>query len=193
MTISDRNNPDDDSTKVMYTKADSGQETVIIPGRGSTGPVAGKVIGIAGGKAGDNTVFVPAQLGAQPQQPEQAFEPVVGWVVVTDGPGKGHFRPMYYGLNSIGRGEDLRIVLDFNDQRISREAHAFLIYDEIERKFFVKDNGKSNIVRLNGNMVLTPTEMHDRDVLTIGQTTLLFIALCNEKFDWLGSNAPTTA
>jgi hypothetical protein len=198
MSNSGGKSSDDDATKVIYNKVDRLQQTVMVPDRNAPDAVAGKVIGIAdvrgakmpgqdGAGKGDATVFVPAQAGQTAQG--TAFDPVVGWLVVIDGPGRGQFRPVYYGQNSLGRGEDLRIALDFGDQRISREAHAFVIYDEYERQFFVKDNGKSNIVRLNGNMVLTPTEIKTRDTISVGQTTLLFVALCDGTFDWLANDA----
>ena len=110
---------------------------------------------------------------------------MVGWLTVISGPGKGSFRPIFYGQNSLGRDPKQRIPLDFGDQRISRETHAFVVYDDVQRKFFIRDNGKSNLVRHNGNAVLTPTEINDRDQITIGETTLVFIALCNANFDWL--------
>jgi hypothetical protein len=110
-----------------------------------------------------------------------------------EGPGRGQFRPIHYGQNAVGRGQDLRVSIDFGDQRISREAHAFVIYDEMQRKFFVRDNGKSNIVRLNGNAVLAPTQLGDRDTISIGDTTLLFVPLCDQNFDWLAGNASATA
>jgi len=133
----------------------------------------------------DETIFV------SPAGPK--FDPVVGWLVVTSGPGRGQFRPVFYGQNAIGRGPDQRICIDFGDQGISREAHAFIIYDEAQRMFFIRDNGKSNLVRHKGNLVLMPTEMADRDEITIGETSLLFVALCNSTFDWLATNAPDKA
>jgi hypothetical protein len=162
----------DDATKVIYSNTNRGQ-TVIVPNRG-----------------GDKTVMVPAGLEGQSTT---AFDPVVGWLVVVDGPGRGQFRPIFYGQNAVGRGQDLRVSIDFGDQRISREAHAFVVYDEVQRKFFVRDNGKSAIVRLNGNAVLTPTQLRDRDMISIGETTLMFVPLCDQSFDWLAGNAPTTA
>jgi hypothetical protein len=41
--------------------------------------------------------------------------------------------------------------------------------------------------------VLTPTQLRDRDMITIGETTLMFVPLCDQSFDWLAGNAPTTA
>ena len=170
MTSSGSRASDDDATKVMFTKIGGDQPTVMVPGGRD-----------------DDTVMVPA--GAAGAQSKGTFDPVVGWLVVLEGLGRGQFRPIRYGQNGVGRGQDLRISIDFGDQRISRDPHAFVIYDEVQRRFFVRDNGKSNIVRLNGEAVLTHAELHDRDRLTIGETTLLFVALCDQNFDWLGDNA----
>jgi hypothetical protein len=173
MSNSGKRTSDDDATKVIFAKIGGDQPTVLIPGRET------------------DTVMVPS--GVADAQSKGAFDPVVGWLVVTLGLGRGQFRPVRYGQNAVGRGQDLRISIDFGDQRISREPHAYVIYDEVQRKFFIRDNGKSNIVRLNGDAVLTLSELHDRDRILIGETTLLFIALCDENFDWLVSNAAKTA
>ena len=173
MTSSGSGSSHDDATKVIFTKIGGDQPTVMMPGRGG------------------DTVMVPA--GAADAHSKGAFDPVVGWLVVVDGLGRGQYRPVRYGQNAVGRGQDLRISIDFGDQRISREAHAFVIYDEVQRRFFIRDNGKSNIVRLNGEAVLSLSELHDRDRISIGETTLLFVALCDQNFDWLADNAAKTA
>ena len=41
--------------------------------------------------------------------------PVVGWVVVIDGPGKGRSRELTFGMNTIGRASGNRVVLDFGE------------------------------------------------------------------------------
>lgn len=168
------NRSDNEATKVIFHKTVRDERTTtIVPERG-----------------GDETVFKPVQSGAQT---DPSFDPVVGWLVIVGGPGRGNFRPIRYGQNAIGRGENLPLAIDYGDLRISREPHAFLIYDEVKRAFYLRDNGKSNIVRLNGDTVLTPSELRDRDTITIGQTTLLFIALCDASFDWLSGNAANPA
>jgi hypothetical protein len=137
------------------------------------------------------TIFIvtptDAAVGTKP------FDPVVGWLIVVKGPGRGEFRPVFYGQNSIGRDPKQRVSFDFgnaSDPKISRETHAFIIYDDVQRKYFIRDNGKSNLVRHKSNLVMMPTEIQDRDEITIGDTTLLFVALCNSKFDWLAANEP---
>ena len=135
-----------------------------------------------GSSAADQTVLVHQMAGAQKKK---SFDPVVAWLVVTAGPGRGEFRAVKYGQNSVGRGEDQRICLDIGDEKISRDAHAYVVYDERQRKFFVKDGGKSNLIRRNGEPVLAPTEMAHGDLLSLGDTELTFVAFCGPNFDWL--------
>lgn len=122
------------------------------------------------------------------------FNPPVAVLIVVDGPGRGNMCPVYYGQNSLGRGVDQRIALNFGDSRISRDTHAFILFDELDRKFFVRDNGKENIVRVNDAPVMTPTELNSRDRITVGETTLLFLPICDQTFDWLsaGDDDPET-
>lgn len=202
-----------DRTQIVERQGDNtdGDRTVIQGRPNSPGfsmpdqPQRGRVIGTdasphvrtpGGGAAGGasrppgqgETIFLAPQPGLPPGA--APFDPVVGWLIVTKGPGRGNFRGVYYGQNSIGRGPDQRISLDFGDQRISRETHAYLVYDEMHRKYFLRDNGKSNVIRHKNNLVMIPTEIADRDEITIGDTTLLFVALCNATFDWLASDEP---
>lgn len=132
--------------------------------------------------AGGHTVYLPSQLKNADDAP--SFDPVVGWLVVKAGPGRGQCCLIHYGQNSIGRGNSQRISLDFGDERISRDAHAFIIFDDKQRKFYIRDNGKSNLVRHNGGVVMMPTELKQGDEIAIGETTLLFVPLCGPDFDW---------
>ena len=111
-------------------------------------------------------------------------DPVAGWLVVVKGPGRGGFRPIYVGMNSIGRETNQRISLSFGDDMISREEHAFIAYDEESRQFYLQHGGKANLVRLAGRPVLSPTELQAYDLIRIGKTTLRFIPLCGPDFAW---------
>ena len=83
--------------------------------------------------------------------------PVVGWLVVIGGPGRGQVRPVGYGSNTLGRGEDSRVRLDFGDEQISREAHAVVTYDGRGRKFYLQHGGGTNLTYLGDEPVLVPT------------------------------------
>ena len=111
-------------------------------------------------------------------------EPVAGWVVVVDGPGRGGFRAVYVGMNSVGRDAGQRVCLNFGDETISREEHAFITYDEEQRCFYLQHGGKSNLVRLGGQPVLGPVALEANALIRIGRTTLRFFPCCGRDFSW---------
>lgn len=126
----------------------------------------------------------PAGRGdAAPADPQGA--PVVGFLVVVDGPGKGSYRAVYGGANTIGRSANQRIPIDFGDETISGEQQAFLVYDARTRQFQLVPNlGKPNLVHLNDQALLTNALLKAHDKITIGATMLLFMPLCDQDFDW---------
>ncbi|WP_072392962.1 FHA domain-containing protein [Hyphomicrobium sp. CS1GBMeth3] len=111
-------------------------------------------------------------------------EPVAGWIVVVKGPGRGAYRPVYVGMNALGRAPNQRIPVDFGDESISREEHAVITYDEETRTFYLQHGGKANLVRLGGKPVLVPTELKAGNLFRIGNTTFRFVAFCGRDFDW---------
>jgi len=111
-------------------------------------------------------------------------EPVVGWLVVIDGPGKGQGLKLGYGVNSIGRGPESRVSLDFGDEEISRQTHAMLTYDTKGRKFYIQHGGGTNLTYLGDSPVLQPHEITGREVISIGNTKLTFVPFCGPDFEW---------
>ncbi|PWJ12498.1 FHA domain-containing protein [Jannaschia seohaensis] len=130
----------------------------------------------------DETATSLAGANAAPAASAVTFP--VGWVLIVQGPGRGHAFPLSAGMSSIGRGEDQTVRLDFGDAAISRSGHAAIVYDPDERSFLLGQGGKSNIVRLNGKPVIASTEMNDGDEIKIGETILQLKALCGPDFDW---------
>lgn len=137
----------------------------------------------------DDNVTRVQRNGAAPviAESEDDHEYVVGWLVVIDGPGKGNSREVFYGMNSMGRDIEERIPLNFGDTMISRNAHAFVVYDEKQRNYYLSHGGKTNLVRLNGEPVLSPLPLSLHDVIEIGESKLLFVPLCTDSFDWESS------
>ncbi len=119
----------------------------------------------------------------KPQSSAQDAFPC-GWLVVTDGPGRGASFSLHSGVAQIGRGDGQAIQLDFGDRAISREHHAAVAFDSETGKFFLGHGGKSNIIRLNGRPVLSTEELDHGDALRIGETELRFVALCGANFNW---------
>ena len=111
-------------------------------------------------------------------------DPVVGWLVVVEGPGKGRAVQLGYGSNSLGRGATDRIKLDFGDDQISRNGHAVVTYDPRGRKFYVQHGGGTNLTYLGDQPVLSPTELPALSHISIGNTVLRFVPLCGVEFDW---------
>jgi hypothetical protein len=136
--------------------------------------------------------FTKDQSSAAPKQPvddepptrdavfEQAPLPVkkaagdenlpIGWIIIIDGPGRGHSAPLRYGDNIIGRAGTASIRLDFGDEKMADE-HANIIYDEKKRSFHIKLGEKKR-------------KMKDREKFELGNTELMFLAVCDDSFDW---------
>lgn len=111
------------------------------------------------------------------------FTPVTGWLVCIDGPAKGTDYRVRAGYNYIGRAKHMDICIS-GDNQIGHERHAMIAYDQEEKVFFFGPADGKSIVRLNGKMVMVPSEVHAYDIITIGSTKLMFVPLCGERFSW---------
>jgi hypothetical protein len=111
-------------------------------------------------------------------------DPVVGWLVIVNGPGRGEALKLGYGMNSIGRNRDQRVSLDFGDEEISRENHALLTYDNKGKKFYLQHGGGINLTYVGENPVLQILELTGRELISIGKTELCFIPFCGPAFEW---------
>ncbi|MEX0317344.1 MAG: FHA domain-containing protein [Ruegeria sp.] len=119
---------------------------------------------------------------AKPAAAQASFP--VGWLVITTGPGRGTAITLTAGLMQIGRNDDQAIQLDFGDHGISRSNHAVIAYDHEDRKCYLGHGGKANLVRLNGGPVLSTVALSSGDSIRISETTMRFVAFCDDGFDW---------
>jgi pSer/pThr/pTyr-binding forkhead associated (FHA) protein len=81
----------------------------------------------------------------------------------------------------------MEICLDFgehSDATVSREAHAILVYDGNANEFFIERGSSRNLPMLNDKSIRRDQNLTAGDVIQVGQTKLLFVALCNEEFQW---------
>ena len=108
----------------------------------------------------------------------------VGWLVVTQGPGRGKSFTLQNVVSTIGRGLDQTITLNFGDDTISRSNHAAVAFDDQMNACFLGYGGKANLVRLNGRPVLTTEQLAHGDLIRIGETDLRYVALCGPDFVW---------
>lgn len=110
-------------------------------------------------------------------------EPVVGWLVCIKGKHFGESFCISSGKNSIGRGDGNRIVIA-DDESISREKHALIIYEHKMRNFYIQPGDSSGLTYLNDEYISEQKKLNARDVIELGASKFIFIPLCNESFSW---------
>lgn len=115
---------------------------------------------------------------------DRSDDPVVGWLVVVEGPGKGSSIEIGIGANAIGREKSQKLRIDFGDQHISREKHAILIFDPRSSRFFIQSGDVRNLTYIGDDLVLSPTELKGGETILVGQTKLRFVAFCGPEFGW---------
>jgi len=109
---------------------------------------------------------------------------VVGWFVIIEGMGTGEDVKILMGQNSIGRSKNNTICIDFGDTAISRDNHAYVIYDPKFNKFIFRNGEGQNLSYLNDQGVYAPVELKRGDIIEMGNTKLRFVSFCDEKFKW---------
>ena len=122
--------------------------------------------------------------GRVPAETDAMSDPPAGWLVIVDGPGKGHAVELGYGLNWIGRDRTERVTLDYGDAAISRYRHVAVVYDASSRKFHIQHGGGVNLSYVNDQPVLAPVDLKPFAHIRIGNTTLRFVPLCGPDFSW---------
>jgi hypothetical protein len=135
----------------------------------------------------DKTVLVRRSSSSSATGPssDSPEGPVVGWLVVIDGPGAGKSVTLGMGMNTIGRDSGNRVILDFGDTQISRIKHATVTYDPRGRKFFIQHGDSSNLTYVGELPVLSPVELKSGEIIRLGDTSVLkFIPLCGDDFNW---------
>ncbi|MBI1187446.1 MAG: FHA domain-containing protein [Alphaproteobacteria bacterium] len=172
---------------------------------GGATPPAGE--GRAPAASNRNTTQV---IGAQrtPEMQEEfdpMRDPVVGWLVVVAGVGRGTHRALGYGQNTVGRGDDARVKLIYGaaglkigegatqiinaayekhyDGSVSRK-HFIISYDERSRRFFIEkspDSTNMTYIKDGGSEepIMAPRELKPFDRIQVGRSELLFVPLCH--------------
>lgn len=114
--------------------------------------------------------------------PAFGLGPIVGWLAVIAGPGRGQVLSLHYGVNDIGRSDQSRVRLDFGDATIVPDNQAAIIYTARSRRFYLQSMAAE--VWLNSQPALGSVELTGGEVLQLGQTSLRFVPLCGPDFDW---------
>ena len=118
------------------------------------------------------------------QTASNADDPVVGWLVIEQGPGRGRAVKIGVGMNSVGRGADQRVQINFGDNAISSIKHFFVSFDPRSKQFGVHRGDGANLTYLNGSPVYESRQLENMAQIEVGATTLRFVALCGNDFSW---------
>lgn len=110
-------------------------------------------------------------------------KPVVGWLVCIEGSCYGLSFNLYAGKNFIGRSDDMDVSLT-GDKAVSRVKHAIIIYEPRKRQFFAQPGESHELFYVNESVVLQNTLLKDRDVITIGASSLVFVPFCDDRHGW---------
>ena len=111
------------------------------------------------------------------------YEPVVGWLVCVEGPEVGKDYRLFGRINSIGRAEGNDVVLA-QEHTVSQKNHVRLAYDAKHNNFQLIPGEGTNVTYLNDEPLYVPQKLNAYDVLEMGDTKLIFVPLCNERFRW---------
>lgn len=107
----------------------------------------------------------------------------VGWLVCIKGVGRGTDYHLHSGFNTIGNSEELDICV--RDKKVSHRPVAKVAYDPKSRFYTLLPCGDGvNIIYCNDEALYTPQKLNIYDIITLGDTQLMFVPLCGEKFAW---------
>ncbi|MCR5121471.1 MAG: FHA domain-containing protein [Ruminococcus sp.] len=117
---------------------------------------------------------------------EDDIEPVVGWLAVATTADKGASFEIKSGRTTIGRsgnGQIVDVSLE-RDASVSRGAQATITYDSKKVRFLIKSNDANTLVYVNDELLMDYTELNPYDKIQLGDSELIFIPLCSDKFTW---------
>ena len=153
------------------------------PGR----PQRPKGTTLVGSPGGTRLVRPDEEAGAAPTGASAPADgPVVGWLVVTGGPGRGRSIELGFGMNIVGRGGGNRVVLDYGDDQISSDDHFRIAYDSQHRLFHLVPGRGTNLVYVGDQPLLSPIALANGAPIKVGATELRFVALCGPDWSWEG-------
>ncbi|AFL74006.1 FHA domain-containing protein [Thiocystis violascens] len=110
-------------------------------------------------------------------------DPVVGWLVCVAGPERGRDYRLHTERNFIGRSPTMDVAIT-GDATISRENHAIVSYNPKRHTFRLAPGDSRGLVYLNEEEVIAPVELAPYDLIELGETKLLFVPFCGERFVW---------
>jgi len=116
-------------------------------------------------------------------QERMKADPVVGWLVCTEGPERGRDYRIRTGRNFLGRSSrmDINIV---DDPAVTRDKHCSIVFDPMHTEFTLVPGEGSNTY-LKERIVTAPKKLKDGDVIGFGDSKFVFVAFCKKERVWL--------
>lgn len=108
-------------------------------------------------------------------------EPVVGWLVCTEGKEKGRDYRLHAEKNYVGRSSKMDVSI-YDDPEISRENHFCIVF-EPKKSEFIAIQGE-NSVSVNGEPLMNSKKIQSEDVLCFGGSEFVLITFCKEGRTW---------
>ncbi|MFI3212870.1 MAG: FHA domain-containing protein [Eubacteriales bacterium] len=115
-------------------------------------------------------------------QSKLGIEPVVGWLVCTEGKEKGRSYTLHVGRNFVGRAIHMDVSLP-DEEQVSMEDHCSIVF-EPRRLIFMLARGKGESVIVNGEFLQESYQLTGEENIQLGNTKLVFIPFCKEGRVW---------
>lgn len=156
----------------------------------SLGEELGAIIGNTIGNPSGNFTYTNAPVADIDEDKTVSFgfmgdsdiQPVTGWLVCMNGANNGRDYRLHTGRNFIGRSSSADIFLG-EDLTVANDKHCSITYDPKVNKFFVAPEDGKRLKR-NEEEIDKPSELEEGDLLTIGETELVFVPFCKEDRKW---------
>lgn len=94
-------------------------------------------------------------------------------LIVEKGPERGKEFSLHKQVTTIGRPGARKNDLELADDTVSKEQ-ASIFYDNIKKKFTIRNESTTNPTLLNKNIITEAAELHNSDLIEIGKTVLRF-------------------
>jgi hypothetical protein len=111
------------------------------------------------------------------------MNPVVGWLVCVEGKNRGRDYRIRAENNFIGRSQKMQICIE-NDDTVSRDKHAAISYNPRKNSFKLSPGDSSSLVYLNDEDIDSAAELKPYDLIQLGETKLIFVPFCGDRFQW---------
>lgn len=113
---------------------------------------------------------------------ESGIEPVVGWLVCTQGKERGRAYLLHVGRNFVGRAMKSDICIA-DDREVSGEDHCSIVYEPRRITYMIaRGNGES--VLINGEPLESTYILMGEEEIQIGASIFVFIPYCKEGRTW---------